>query len=115
MQNVKKRTDHFIELVNSKFEECDVDVLIEIKFPEVRSLCKKKMYHEKSSDTPILNAEKKFEVQVYNLILDNTISSMEKKFSSNKALYTELFCLSPNNFEDIINDKLPSNALVKLC
>jgi len=115
MQNVKKRTDHFIELVNSKFEECDVDVLIEIKFPEVRSRCKKKMYDEKSSDTPILNAEKKFEVQVYNVILDNTISSMEKKFSSNKALYTDLSCLSPNNFEDIINNKLPSNALVELC
>jgi hypothetical protein len=115
MQSVKKRTDNFIEQLNSKFEGCNVDVFIEIKFPEVRSRYKKKMYDGKSSDTPILNAEKKFEVQVYNVILDNTISSMEKKFSSNKMLYTDLSCLSPNNFGDISNEQLPSNALVELC
>lgn len=45
-----------------------MDVFIKIKFPEVRSPSKKKMYDEKSSDTPILNAEKKFEVKVYNVI-----------------------------------------------
>jgi hypothetical protein len=85
----------------SKFEDCDVDVFIEIKFPEVRNRYKKKMYDEKSSDTAILNAEKKFEVQVYNVKLDNTILSMEKMFSSNKMLYTDLSCLSPNNFGNI--------------
>ncbi|KAL4118971.1 hypothetical protein QTP88_011849 [Uroleucon formosanum] len=109
---------HIFEIVgplSSKFEDCDVDVFIEKKFPEVRSRYKKKMFNEKSSDTPILNVEKKFEVQVYNVILDNTISSMEKKFTSNKMLYTDLSCLSPNNFGDISNEKLPSNALVELC
>jgi len=59
MQSVKKRTDNFIELLNSKFEDCNVDVFIEIKFPDVRSRCKKKMFDEKSSDTHILNAEKR--------------------------------------------------------
>lgn len=39
---------------------------------------------------------------------------MKKKFSSNKMLYTDLSCLSPYNFGDISNEKLPSNALVEL-
>lgn len=90
MQNVKNRTDNFIEQLNSKFEDCDVDVFIEKKFPEVRSRYKKKMYDEKSSDTPILNAEKKFEVQVYNVILDNTISSMGKSLPPIKC-YIQIY------------------------
>lgn len=73
-----------------------MNVFIEIKFPEVRSRYKKKIYDEKSLNTSILNVEKMFEVQVYNVILDNTILSMEKKCSSNKLLYRDISCLSPN-------------------
>lgn len=112
MNDVKKQADIFIKLVSTKFEEdYDLDVIIETKFPEGRCRYKKKMYDESSLDTPIQNVEKRFEVQVHNVILDTIISSMEKKFYCNKKLFTDLSCLSPNNFEDIINKKLPSNAL----
>ncbi|KAL4143307.1 hypothetical protein QTP88_005653 [Uroleucon formosanum] len=55
-----------------------------------------------------------FTVEIHNVILDNTIASMEKKFSKNQILYTDFACLSPVNFEDINKKDLPSNALIEL-
>lgn len=72
------------------------------------------MSGEKNNDESITDPEIKYTVEVHYLILDNTIVSMEKKFSKNQILYTDFACLSPVNFEDINKKDLPSNALIEL-
>lgn len=46
--------------------------------------------------------------------MDNTITSIEKKFLGNKKMYTDFACLSPSNFEDLQNNKLSATALYEL-
>lgn len=57
---------------------------------------------------------KKYSVEVNNVILDQTISSIEKKFSTNKSLYENLNFLLPNNFEYLLKQNIPPNVLKKL-
>ena len=52
-------------------------------------------------DEPIVDGLKKFEVQVHNKILDTTIESLKSRFEKNQALYRDLACLSPLQFEEV--------------
>ncbi|KAL5236899.1 hypothetical protein ACI65C_004309 [Semiaphis heraclei] len=115
MKYVKSEADKFITIIEETFEDKhNMDILIEKEFPKIRCRYKKKMADEITSDQPILNAEEKFTVEVHNIIFDKTISCMEERFSSNKKLYCDLACLSPNNFKDLHDKELPSDTLLKL-
>lgn len=72
------------------------------------------MADEMTSDQPVFDAEEKFTAEVHNIIFDETVSCMEERFSSNKKLYCNLACLSPNNFKDLHDKKLPSDTLLEL-
>lgn len=72
------------------------------------------MADEMTSDQPILDAEEKFTVEVHNIIFDKTICCMEERFSSNKKLYCDLACLSPNNFKDLHDKEIPFDTLLEL-
>ena len=68
----------------------------------------KKMAGELSSDEPILEAHRRFEVQVHNVILDKAIESMKARFKQNESL-----CLLPLQF-DFVKSSLPENALANI-
>ncbi|KAL5245824.1 hypothetical protein ACI65C_013232 [Semiaphis heraclei] len=115
MKDVKSEADEFIIIIEEIFEnKHNMDILIEKEFPKIRCWYKKKMADEITSDQPLLNAEEKLTVEVHNIIFDKTISCMEERFSSNKKLYCDLACLSPNNFKDLHDKELPSDTLLKL-
>lgn len=46
--------------------------------------------------------------------MDNTITSIDKKFLGNKNIYNDFFYLSSSNFEDLLMNKLSTIALYKL-
>jgi len=113
--DVKLEADNFINYINEQFDKKhDMDVFIEKDFPKIRCRLRKKLFDENNKDEPILCLEKKYSVEVYNVILDQTISSIEKKFSTNKLLYEDLNFLSPNNFEGLQKQNIPLKALKKL-
>jgi len=117
MSGVKVMAKRFIDTMSEKLESIEtenIDIVIETELPINRSRKRKILSGEKNNDEPIIDPEMKFTVEVHNLILDNTIASMEKKFSKNKILYTDFACLSPVNFEDINKRNFPPNALVEL-
>jgi len=96
--------------INEQFDvKHDMDVLIENDFPKIRCRLRKILFDENNKEEPILCPEKRFSVEVYNVILDQTISSIKKTFSTN-CLYKDLNFLSPNNFEDLQKQNLPPNA-----
>ncbi|KAL4097418.1 hypothetical protein QTP88_022201 [Uroleucon formosanum] len=117
MSGVKVMAKRFIDTMSEKLESIEtenLDIVIETELPINRSRKRKILSGEKNNDEPIIDPEMKFTVEVHNLILDNTIASMEKKFSKNQILYTDFACLSPVNFEDINKRNFPPNALVEL-
>lgn len=99
----------FIDTMSEKLElveTIDIDIVIETELPVIRSRKRKILSGEKNNDEPITDPEIRYTVEVHNLILDNTIGSMEKKFSKNQILYTDFACLSPANFDDIKKNDL---------
>lgn len=117
MDGVKLMAKTFIDTMSEKLELVeteDIYIVIETELPVIRSRKRKILSGEKNNDEPITDPEIRYTVEVHNLILDNTIGSMEKKFSKNQILYTDFACLSPANFDDIKKKDLPSNALIEL-
>lgn len=111
---IKLEADNFINYINEQFDKKhDINVLIENEFLKIRCRLRKKLFDEHNKDEPILCPEKRFSVEVYNVILDQTIFSIEKKFSTNMSLHKDLNFLSPSNFEDLQKQNLPPNALKK--
>lgn len=45
-----------------------------------------------------MNPLKSFEVNVYNVIFDSVIQSIELRFEKHKDLFADFNCLGPNNF-----------------
>ncbi|KAL4121497.1 hypothetical protein QTP88_013997 [Uroleucon formosanum] len=110
MSGVKVMAKRFIDTMSEKLESIEtenIDIVIETELPINRSRKRKILSGEKNNDEPIIDPEMKFTVEVHNLILDNTIANMEKKFSKNQILYTDFACLSPVNFEDINKRNFP--------
>ena len=71
------QTDHFVQHANKISEERGCDVLIESSFPANRvRKCKNKPLDECLSDSM-----KKFEVDVYNRILDQVVQSLHRRFN----------------------------------
>lgn len=117
MGGVKLLAKRFIDIMSEKLESTelkDTDIIIETELPTIRLRKRKILSGEKNNDEPIIDPEIKYTVEVHNLILDNTIASMEKKFSKNQILYSDFACLSPVNFEDINKKDFPPNALIEL-
>ncbi|KAL4091299.1 hypothetical protein QTP88_026006 [Uroleucon formosanum] len=117
MSGVKVMAKRFIDTMSEKLESIEtenIDIVIETELPINRSRKRKILSGEKNNDEPIIDPEIKFTVEVHNLILDNTIASMEKKFSKNQILYTDFACLSPVNFEDINKRNFPPQCFNSL-
>lgn len=98
-------TNKFITWANSKLEDLDLEVAI--TFPVKRILKKKKMFGENANDQPQTNPKLKYEINVYNVIYDQIISSLEKRFNTHGKLYEDISYLNPQYF---INTNLPTTA-----
>lgn len=125
MENIKITCDKFIEkaqriidleIENTEDEKNKKDLEmcdIQDQFENKRIQRKKRMSTYETEDEPIINAAKKFEVEVYNKVFDAIIRSMTSRFIKNNTLYFDLSLLSPNNFESFKNG-MPSGALSTL-
>ncbi|XP_025203834.1 uncharacterized protein LOC112600743 [Melanaphis sacchari] len=113
---VKKISKKFIDIMSEKLEQSQIadDVDIENELPSIRSRKRKALDGEETYDNQIMNSETKYMIEVHNVIMDNTITSIEKKFLGNKKMYTDFACLSPSYFEDLQKNNLPATALYEL-
>lgn len=98
-------TNKFITWANSKLEDLDLEVAT--TFPVKRILKKKKMPRENANDQPQTDPKLKYEINVYNVIYDQIISSLEKRFNTHGKLYEDISYLNPELF---INTNLPTTA-----
>lgn len=118
---IKIAADNFVHWVNEQFSLKDLDIEAQYQLPTKRKRIVKRMVGELIPDQPIDDAIARFEVEVYNAIMDTIVESMNTRFDKNKDLYFDLSFLSPAAFPAIKNGKLPdvafhvlSNKLVKI-
>jgi hypothetical protein len=68
----------------------------------------------------VQSAEKHFEINCHNVILDTVVVSISNRFSDHKELYNEIACFDPNRFKEVkthpemINITTIAEALLKL-
>lgn len=67
--------------MSEKWEQSQIDdVESKNELPSIRSRKRKTLDGEKTYDNQIMNSETKYMIEVYNVIMDNTVTSIEKKF-----------------------------------
>ena len=49
----------------------------------------------------VQSAEKSFEINCHNVILDTVVLTISNRFSQHKELYNEIACFDPNRFEEV--------------
>ncbi|GBL92030.1 hypothetical protein AVEN_102585-1 [Araneus ventricosus] len=92
-------------------ETLEIDI-IETALPVKRQRKKKKMADELANDEgnssdPLVD----FRVNVFSLIMDRIVQSLEDRFVQHKQLYKDLSCLDPVNFKTIVEKGLEDEIL----
>jgi len=100
VEHAKKFSYLFIEWANDEMDELHIesDYRVEELFHVKRISKKKKMPGETSSDEPQNDPNSRFEIGVYNVVYDQIITSLEKRFGSHSQLYYDVSYLIPEYF-----------------
>jgi len=83
---LKMCVNNFINTVNIKLDEKNqeensyTDFIIESKLPTLRTRKKKKQLDDGAENEPIIDPYKKLIIEVYNIVMDGVIHSVEKRF-----------------------------------
>ena len=60
-------------------------------------------------DETLDDAEKSYEVNVHNRIMDTAIEAIHRRFLTHSNLYADLACLDPRNFPQLSTSALPQS------
>lgn len=118
-KNIQETSDMFVKWVIVKLEAIDSDldgvgdIEIETYLPEVRVRRVKKMPGEDCKDEKLNNANDRFRIETYNLVLDTIIQSMDERFTTNFNICKDFNILDPRNFDNL-KGRVPSNSLETL-
>ena len=80
----------FINGVNDKLSEEGIHLTTDL--PEIRATRRA---------PEVQSAEKNFEINCHNVILDTVVLTISNRFSQHKKLYKEIACFDPNRFEEV--------------
>ena len=105
----RKATEFILFIDESKDFKSDVD--IQTEFPKRRLSRKKAMSGEKSNDERNLNEKKRFEIETFKVIVNQTSVSIEERFSKNENVFMSISCFDPHRFADILREGVPLSSL----
>ncbi|KAL4153880.1 hypothetical protein QTP88_001713 [Uroleucon formosanum] len=106
--SITQAADNFVRWANNKIEKTNIQISDSLAAIRHRKKTKQFAY-ESTDDNIIMDPLKLFEVNVYNVIFDSIIQSIQLRFEKHKELFADFNCLDPNNFYS--KDCLPENAL----
>lgn len=114
--SVKAAADKFVNWTNENIEQRmeGTDTEVEAALPPKRAKKKKSRVGEMAEDESLIDAERAYEVNVHNIILDTAIEAIHRRFMTHGTLFADLAWLDPRNFHRIRDTSLPSNALQDL-
>lgn len=101
----------FGEYANAQLEKEHCELLIEEHLPYERIRKRKRMPDETSEDHIFQNPTEKYKIQVFNIIIDKTISAIECRFKTHKNLFADISVLDPKKFKA---NECPENCLEDL-
>lgn len=118
-EEVKKTAEIFIEKMNADLlhfedtEDVDYDFEVESSFPTRRiKKIKRRADETASTETEFPDNVKKYQVTVYNVIMDTVVSSLEKRFPGD--MLNIFSFLDPKNFSEISEETLSIDVFKQL-
>jgi hypothetical protein len=106
--SITQVADNFFRWANNKIEKTNIQISDSLAPIRLRKKTKQFAY-ESTDNNIIMDPLKLFEVNVYNVICDLIIQSIQLRFEKHKELFADFNCLDPNNFYS--KDCLPEDAL----
>lgn len=104
--DIYQEVEDFVTVMSEKTEDLE-NVFVETKLPEKRKKFVKLMSGEKARDESAnLDSVTRYRVETFQNIMDNMLSSLERRFSQNKDLMQAFAYLDPKRFVDICNGVL---------
>lgn len=101
-QSTYEVTNEFIKCVNKKLENKNSQIRVEDDFSVTR-LRKLKQLDGEIGQQLLFNKspKNKFQIEVYNVVFDTAISSLENRFNMSSKFMADLACLHPSRFEEV--------------
>ena len=116
-ETVKDVTDEFVGNIRSAMASEDdlQEIAIETGLPE-RAVSRKKVMPGELARDEIADHStvKRFEINVYNVVYDTTLQSIQKRFAGHKDLYQDLSLLCPPRFSEIAQNGVPRESLTRV-
>jgi len=114
-KTVKAAADTFAKWTNENIEEREegTDIEVAVALPQKRTK-KRSRAEEMSPDEALSDAERAYEVNVHNAILDTAIETIHRRFMTHGTLFADLAWLDTRNFSQIRTTPLPNTALKDL-
>ncbi|XP_064088556.1 uncharacterized protein LOC135202969 [Macrobrachium nipponense] len=106
---IKVVADNFVCWANEQLEDeenADLELEVQTELPLKIVRKKKTMPGENAYDERLNDAERAYEVEVYNPILDKVTQSFSDQFPSHGTLYNDLSILDPRNFDQLKNSNV---------
>lgn len=113
---VRQGADTFVQWANAQLmEEEDCELELEAALPQKRKRKRKMMAGEVATDESVPDANKAYEVEVHNQIMDTITESIHRRFLTHGTLYADLALLDPRNFAEVsTSDSLPDSTFQEL-
>lgn len=99
--SIQEAANRFVKQINSTLEDNDSEFRVQSELTVVRPKKKKRMISELAEHEDIPDSLKKFEVEVYNVILDQAFQSISSRFTGHEKMYADFACLDPRNFSTV--------------
>jgi hypothetical protein len=109
-ETVKAAADTFVQWANDQIETRGVEVEVESALPQKRGRKKKNRAGEMAEDDPLRDANRAFEVNVHNIILDTALEAIHRRFMTHGTLFADLAWLDPRSFDKIRTTTFPNTA-----
>ena len=116
-KTVKAAADNFVRWANEKLQEQEgIELEVQAALPEKRQRKKKVLPGETAQpqDETLLNAERAYEKNVHNKVMNTAVETMERRFQAHGTLFADLSILDPRHFSAINKSGLPPSALQEL-
>ena len=69
---------------------------------------------EQTHDSRPVDALLRYRAEVYRLVIDQITTSIDERFTANKAIILDTACLDPRRFHELIKDGIPPNCLERI-
>uniref|UniRef100_H2ZZG6 HAT C-terminal dimerisation domain-containing protein n=1 Tax=Latimeria chalumnae TaxID=7897 RepID=H2ZZG6_LATCH len=111
MKQYRQNFDHVVAATNSFVAEANKALELLPQLIRHRKCMPGELTHDKDWECVSVDPSAKHKVETFNVIVDQVVASLEKRFGDHGKLYGVVKCLHPRTFSEIVESGLPAMAL----